>query len=843
MRMTRWRKSQVAGIFIVAMLTTATPIRVHSYDVAVGGAASAPPAVPEAMSYTGQLRVDGALYTGDTLWRFAVVTSTGGVLWTNDGSATLPPTSGVMRKVAAGRVGIALGEKASPVEAMQPLPSGVFAAPQTYLRAWVAAPTTAQPEELVAAETPVPHAQAFTSVPYSHRAARASQADVAGSLAPAVPGQPIEVHGDLVVHGRIQEDNRVGATSSSPAEKEEEGDDDHDKRGRVTFDTVTTRHLIVTDSVSLPGGSVFTSTVTQVQTMVVVGTATVGTQLRVGTGTVVIDAPGNTITFDTANGTVQTTAANALLLNPSNAGNVGIGTSAPGARLEVNQTDDSNTTTALRVRTGAGTTASDKFLVDGAGNVTISGAGDVVGPNLLLRLRNTTSGAQWNLGLNGSNANNFELTADGRPRLFIDRFSDLTGIGASPAGAELHVAHLGTTRLRLQDDNLNGTGGIWEFATVNAVGGARAAIRQVTPGIPSETVAERFTILPGGKVGIGTASPEAELDVAGRVILRQGSGGIGQLFFQGGTQSLVQTEANKPLTITAGLQGPAKLTLEGNPVDVPGILTAGQLQAGSVSATNMTASGGVATNALQVNGNATITQTATINQGATIGGDTQLGNATISGNVTMGGDQVVMSSRSSLEGVPLLFQTAGGGDPFVGNYFIDYGRAGLGNFPLLRFGTNRFTNKGILMTLNPNGKLLISGGTGGPPVFDVAEHMKVEGPFEAGDAVVVKPDGSGVLVRSSVPSDPKVIGVISGSPLLALGREEIGPAIAMAGQVVVNASTENGPLRPGDLVVTASLPGHVMKAPAQPVPGTVVGKVLQGLESGTGKIRIVVMLR
>ncbi len=221
MNMTRWRRSCLVAILSL-MMTMPSLVRV--------GAASSPPAVPEVAAYTGQLRVDGALYTGDTFWRFAIVTSTGGVLWTNDGSATLPPASGVIRKVAAGRVGIALGEKASPVEAMQLLPSGVFAGPQTYLRAWVAAPTTAQSEELVASETPVPHAQAFTSVPYSHRAARASQADeadhatradVAAALAPATPGQPVEVQGDLRVHGRVltadgRDLSRVGAASSPP---------------------------------------------------------------------------------------------------------------------------------------------------------------------------------------------------------------------------------------------------------------------------------------------------------------------------------------------------------------------------------------------------------------------------------------------------------------------------------------------------------------------------------------------------------------------------------------------------------------------------------------------------
>jgi hypothetical protein len=51
-----------------------------------------------------------------------------------------------------------------------------------------------------------------------------------------------------------------------------------------------------------------------------------------------------------------------------------------------------------------------------------------------------------------------------------------------------------------------------------------------------------------------------------------------------------------------------------------------------------------------------------------------------------------------------------------------------------------------------------------------------------------------------------------------------------------------GSIRPGDLLTTSPTPGRAMRAD-DPRPGTVIGKALEGLESGTGVIRVLVMLR
>ena len=64
-----------------------------------------------------------------------------------------------------------------------------------------------------------------------------------------------------------------------------------------------------------------------------------------------------------------------------------------------------------------------------------------------------------------------------------------------------------------------------------------------------------------------------------------------------------------------------------------------------------------------------------------------------------------------------------------------------------------------------------------------------------------------------------------------------------AGRVPVKSSAENGTIAPGDLLVASATPGHAMRAPANPAPGTVIGKALGTLAHGTGVMEMLVMLR
>ena len=145
--------------------------------------------------------------------------------------------------------------------------------------------------------------------------------------------------------------------------------------------------------------------------------------------------------------------------------------------------------------------------------------------------------------------------------------------------------------------------------------------------------------------------------------------------------------------------------------------------------------------------------------------------------------------------------------------------------------------------------------------FDLAEWIKTSDPaVSAGDVVVIDPAAAESVKKSDAPGSVLLAGVISTDPGLLLGYHEKGSSdpigatdremeergfrrLALAGRVPCRVSAENGPIEPGDLLVTSSTPGHAMKAPANPKVGSVLGKALGPLTSGRGTITVLVMLQ
>jgi hypothetical protein len=100
---------------------------------------------------------------------------------------------------------------------------------------------------------------------------------------------------------------------------------------------------------------------------------------------------------------------------------------------------------------------------------------------------------------------------------------------------------------------------------------------------------------------------------------------------------------------------------------------------------------------------------------------------------------------------------------------------------------------------------------------------------------------------SSVAYSRAVLGVYSTAPGFVGGQAVDGeqPAgalpVAILGIVPCKATAENGPIVRGDLLVTSSAPGHAMRAD-DPPPGTILGKALEPLGSGSGVILVLVTL-
>lgn len=157
--------------------------------------------------------------------------------------------------------------------------------------------------------------------------------------------------------------------------------------------------------------------------------------------------------------------------------------------------------------------------------------------------------------------------------------------------------------------------------------------------------------------------------------------------------------------------------------------------------------------------------------------------------------------------------------------------------------------------IDKTGKGFFNGGTqtGGA---DFAESVAVARPkreFEPGDVMVISTKADRTFDLSTEPRSALVAGVYSTKPgVLAMPRDVAGDEflsvtkevpLAVVGIVPTKVCDEGGPIRRGDLLVTASRPGHAMRAPANPEPGTVLGKSLGTLEKGTGRIEVYLVSR
>lgn len=139
--------------------------------------------------------------------------------------------------------------------------------------------------------------------------------------------------------------------------------------------------------------------------------------------------------------------------------------------------------------------------------------------------------------------------------------------------------------------------------------------------------------------------------------------------------------------------------------------------------------------------------------------------------------------------------------------------------------------------------------------FDMAELFEANKEVEPAEVLCIAEDGK--LQRSDKVYDTRVAGIVSEAPAILFegSQLQIAPQpftfkrgkrlpLALAGRVSCNATTENGPINSGDLLVTSSKPGYAMRAdPDKLRPGMILGKALEPLEEGEGKIVVLVTLQ
>jgi hypothetical protein len=216
-----------------------------------------------------------------------------------------------------------------------------------------------------------------------------------------------------------------------------------------------------------------------------------------------------------------------------------------------------------------------------------------------------------------------------------------------------------------------------------------------------------------------------------------------------------------------------------------------------------------------------------------------------SSSTTTGHPIGTFGQANALQGIGVFGYVSSGADSGYGGFFANASTNGdlIAANDALSFSELEFR-------VSNNGDVYADGSFN-PGGADFAELLPAVAGLGPGDVLVIGPDGQ--LARSTEAYQPTVVGVYSTKPGIVGGGEDgkmfsemdlsSKAPLAVVGVVPVKASAENGPINPGDLLVASATPGHAMKADPNPSIGTVIGKALAGLDSGTGVIEALVMLQ
>lgn len=213
-------------------------------------------------------------------------------------------------------------------------------------------------------------------------------------------------------------------------------------------------------------------------------------------------------------------------------------------------------------------------------------------------------------------------------------------------------------------------------------------------------------------------------------------------------------------------------------------------------------------------------------------------------------------------------QANGTVNTFIGSDTSSYGIVGtLTNHPLgLR------ANNTLGVTVMPNGSVgigntnpthtldvtgtinasqAITGATINATYQDVAEWVPSSQKLTPGTVVVLDTNHTNQVLASSKSYDTKVAGVVSAQPGISLGQGGDGKLlVATTGRVKVRVDATRAPIKVGDLLVTSDSEGVAMKSIPVDLgstqihrPGTIIGKALESMASGTGEILILLSLQ
>ncbi|MFH1776720.1 MAG: hypothetical protein ABH952_04060 [Candidatus Omnitrophota bacterium] len=212
----------------------------------------------------------------------------------------------------------------------------------------------------------------------------------------------------------------------------------------------------------------------------------------------------------------------------------------------------------------------------------------------------------------------------------------------------------------------------------------------------------------------------------------------------------------------------------------------------------------------------------------------------------MSGESKVNILRAKYFAAPIITGLDAGGAS--NDNVIDLGLNGESNLVSVTLGGNVNGVGGVpqvvnYAVLNVWGKIIMKQGLGAADkhIRDIAEAITLR-KCEPADLVIIDPEFDNCVTVTDKPYDLRVAGVVSENPDFLLGRAGTGEGyLCLAGKVYCNVTTINGTISPGDMLVSSVKKGYAMRADPDFVkPGTVIGKALEPLNEGEGKILILV---
>ncbi len=269
-----------------------------------------------------------------------------------------------------------------------------------------------------------------------------------------------------------------------------------------------------------------------------------------------------------------------------------------------------------------------------------------------------------------------------------------------------------------------------------------------------------------------------------------------------------------------------------------------------------------------------ISQTATGVHGISTGSSTGVVGESKTGRGVHGtstGDGVYGEGRRGVVGISPTFQgvygksvqnagVVGESDQFPGIWGVSHSPTAAGTF-----GTNDHGGDGVLgdsptgVGVHGRGGRLAGFFEGDVEVTgdirltnaDCAEDFDIacEAAVEPGTVMALAPDGG--LQPCAAAYDTRVVGVVSGAGLYKPGlvldsraSNRLRQPIALMGKVYCKVDARGAAIAIGDLLTTAHMPGHAMKATDRAqATGALIGKAMAPLADGLGLIPILVNMR